>query len=62
MDDTHAVHTYVHDRLCLCVDQSVSSCMANHGTPEVAEYNLLHVHVYNMCSIYIIYAGLVCAL
>ena len=31
--------------------------MANQGIHEVAEYNVLHVHMYNMYSIYM-YAGL----
>ena len=34
------------------VGQSVCSCMANQGTHEVAEYNLLHLHMYNQCSTY----------
>ena len=44
------MHMYVPDRLCYYVGQSVSSCIANQGTHEVAAYNLLHVHMYSMCS------------
>ena len=49
------VRTYLIGCANTYVDQSVSSCMANQGTHEVAVYNVLHVHMYTMCSTYILY-------
>ena len=47
------VRTYLMGCANMYVGQSVSSCMANQGTHEVAEYSLLHVHIYNRCSTYV---------
>ena len=44
------VRTYLMGCANTYVDQSVSSCMANQGAHEVAAFNLLHVHMYNMRS------------
>ena len=45
------VRTYLMGFANTYVGQSVSSCMANQGTQlQVAEYNLVHVHMYSMCS------------
>ena len=46
------VRTYLMGCANTYVDQSVSSCMANQGAHEVAAFNLLHVHMYNMRSTY----------
>ena len=52
MQDVHKnyiiISTYLMGFANTYLGLSVSSCMDNQETHEVAEYNLLHVHMYNI--------------